>query len=713
MKFFSYLSLAAAVALTGCASDLTGPDPVPDNGNQKGGPGVYIGVNFKPSSIGGTRGYTDGENSSNNGTEEGSKVENNVNELIIVLARANDNGFIAASTVTKDNLRIATDKGENVYNAVAKVYTSYLTNYYSDKTYKPNDNGNREVNVFVFCNPTGELSKYLDDAQYGDTDWVNLGCEVIVDGQVTNGSVWSTTMGGQFLMSNRDIATREIPGDTIGWQDYNTSAKAFSLSGMNGEPGGDNSINNAGAGRGNVLVERAAARIDFRDGSPANTAANTYHVLHVRKDDGTNDEDNPIINVELQKMSLVNMSNQFYYLPRVSSDGMPTGAILCGPELPWFKNDKGEYLAESGNYVVDYDAGKYSLPLEKDFSTYFNYPFFNNDGTINNLFADGLDDRWSTVKISEVLGDSEKHPTDKWTGTETNPVTAGQYHVWRYLTENTVWAPISNQMNGNTTGVVFKGRMVGNTDLLEDATVEITDDMKNLIEAVNREDEEFGNSDTAPIIYTFGDDNANVYLTWEKVVEAAINTSFSYTYGANGVIIPDWNRTNTLYEAVFGTGGTDYEFTAPNGKSYKDTKALDPNSANSKWIAWHDAGHPGQNATSNKEFKAAATGARFTIYQRSQDLDQKWGYYCYYYYWIHHNDNGNDGVMAPMEMAVVRNNVYKLAVTKLGRLGHPRLTENDPEPPKPNTPDETSKVYLTVDTQVVPWVVRVKDIEFD
>ena len=114
MKFFSYLSFAAALALTGCASDLTGPDPTLDDGNLKGGPGVYIGVNFKPSSPGGTRGFTDGENSSSNGTEVGSDVENNVNELIIVLARAKDNGFIAASTVTKDNLRVAINNGESV-----------------------------------------------------------------------------------------------------------------------------------------------------------------------------------------------------------------------------------------------------------------------------------------------------------------------------------------------------------------------------------------------------------------------------------------------------------------------------------------------------------------------------------------------------------------------------------------------------------------------
>ena len=68
--------------------------------------------------------------------------------------------------------------------------------------------------------------------------------------------------------------------------------------------------------------------------------------------------------------------------------------------------------------------------------------------------------------------------------------------------------------------------------------------------------------------------------------------------------------------------------------------------------------------------------------------------------------------MGPMEFATVRNNVYKLAITKVSRLGHPRISENDPNPPTPNTPDESEDVYLTVTTEVLPWVVRVNNIEF-
>ena len=107
------------------------------------------------------------------------------------------------------------------------------------------------------------------------------------------------------------------------------------------------------------------------------------------------------------------------------------------------------------------------------------------------------------------------------------------------------------------------------------------------------------------------------------------------------------------------------------------------------------------------------TGAGFAIYQRSQDNREGWGYYCYYYYWNRHNDNGRNGIMGPMEFAVVRNNVYKLAVTNIARLGHPRISQNDPDKPKPDTKDESSDIYLTVDSEVVPWTVRVNNIEFE
>ena len=99
--------------------------------------------------------------------------------------------------------------------------------------------------------------------------------------------------------------------------------------------------------------------------------------------------------------------------------------------------------------------------------------------------------------------------------------------------------------------------------------------------------------------------------------------------------------------------------------------------------------------------------AGFTVYT---PVDGK--YPVYYYYWNRHNDNGDSGVMGNMEFAVVRNNVYKLAVTKINQFGHPEDPNGDPDKVDPKNPDENVRHYLQVTVKVLPWTVRVNDIEF-
>ena len=80
--------------------------------------------------------------------------------------------------------------------------------------------------------------------------------------------------------------------------------------------------------------------------------------------------------------------------------------------------------------------------------------------------------------------------------------------------------------------------------------------------------------------------------------------------------------------------------------------------------------------------------------------DNSEGATCYYKYWIKHMDNGNAEQMGIMEFAIVRNNAYKLSVNKVSGLGDPDDTID------PETPDETSKMYLDVKVTILPWVVR-------
>ena len=120
------------------------------------------------------------------------------------------------------------------------------------------------------------------------------------------------------------------------------------------------------------------------------------------------------------------------------------------------------------------------------------------------------------------------------------------------------------------------------------------------------------------------------------------------------------------------------------------------------------------DATEPKGADAAAAG--FTGYSPK---DGK--YYNYYYYWNRHNDNLDNKLMGIMEFAVVRNNVYKLAVDKISRFGHPTPPdpsnpdpdpEPDPDPVDPDDPDESVNYYFNVTVKVLPWTVRINNIEF-
>ncbi len=81
-------------------------------------------------------------------------------------------------------------------------------------------------------------------------------------------------------------------------------------------------------------------------------------------------------------------------------------------------------------------------------------------------------------------------------------------------------------------------------------------------------------------------------------------------------------------------------------------------------------------------------------------------YTMYYFYYNRHESNGNNSQMGVNEFGVVRNNVYKLQVTTCGSLGEPEAPEN------PDNPDEEEKAYFTVSCHVMPWTVRINNIEF-
>ncbi|MDE6510687.1 MAG: Mfa1 fimbrilin C-terminal domain-containing protein [Muribaculaceae bacterium] len=786
MKKNRIFGLATAALLLGaaaCSNDMIEPGKTTpgqltgDNGMG----GVYMTVDFKlPDGSNGTRSATIEGGGSNGGTEVGTDAENNVTSALIVLAfdkadaplnnpeniTVEDYGYIVSGEVSNNHIAnlSSTDNGK-LFEAAAKLSKENLNTFYglfyeADPEDPENpDKGQYkvpEVRVFVFCNPTLELRQYFAGApetiKFGSAEWIDKTCTVIQrnsDGQPDqNIGIWGTN---SFLMNNKTVTKRELPSNLLDWEYYNSYEKAFHLSkanNQNGITGPNNGTNERGA----VLVERSVARFDFKDGSELKQ--NRYDVLFATDESETEESKVPMVGVQMQKMCLVNMSNKFYYVPRVSDNGMPGGSNfeICGRERPWTRNTTlGTY--SNGNYVV----GPYAAEFSKAASTfvyedsesgnpilgtstitlegqplvdYFNFPFFDKNGLFNSDEMN-VGGKWDVVKIEDVLSNGSK---DNYNNKQ-------EYNVWRYVTENII-PSIEDQVNGISTGVVFKAKMIPAVDAPADPSA--YDDYwspgayANLINCLSGKTFTYngvdhtlqGNSKDDPILYYF---SGRLYMGWRHIRQAAIQESI--TMDVSGKL--EINTNTSLYQAVFGDGpipaGMIYKYLDENNE-LKDKTIEDPRwnttpgnadyenylkSADYAWTKWHDVndsesiGEDEQGELLNA-MRMAVTGAGITIYQSSSDKDfnNEAGYYCYYYYWNRHNDNGFDGSMGPMEFDVVRNNVYKLSVDKVSRLGHPRIPANDPNNPDPGTKDESDDIYLDVNVEIAPWVVRVNSIKF-
>ena len=742
-----FYALFAAVLFVGCSDQLPGPD---EDGKLSGddGEGVYMSLDIMlPAGSSAGRSETIEGGGSNAGVEVGSDAENTVTNALVILAQRNNHAFIAAGEVQANRLVQSVGATNPSYKATAKISKTNLNSFYETVT----PGTEPVVEVFVFCNPTKGLLEEISRTPFGNTEWVEMKAKVIQSNPNEanfNIGIWSPNA---FLMNNVAITTRALPKNLLDWESFDKVENPFHLS-DNNDVKEDLPNNSAAYGRGSIRVERSVARFDFKDGSE--NKDQVYNVLfQADPEDPTNqDKMNPLVAVKLQKMCLVNMSNQFYFLPRVSNNGQnyqiqDNGTsnewTLCGTEKPWFRNEDGHYI--SGNYVVGPYAHVFAMdestqPVTSNFYDYFNFPFFDNNGTFNN--GTEANEQWDVYNIADVLAGQ---PNDNYNG-------KAEYHVWRYVTENVIPYPRDSQVNGITTGVVFRARLQGTDYALSGNVNEESweeDVYKNLALCLDGKPFEIRRQPHAaltgvdnngishdPILYYF---DGKLYFTWEHIRQAAIQASVTPTYGSDGQIESvEINRSNAIYRAVFGDGpipagmkyikdgekgqANAYNFSDPrwDADTESDQYKLYMASPDYAWEQWMAAGEyvgniggaDEQKIKPLRNMRKAMTDAGITIYQSSLAAEGTPGYYCYYYYWNRHNDNGIAGVMGPMEFDVVRNNVYKLSVNKISRLGHPRIPENDPEDPTPNTPDESANIYIDVTVEVAPWVVRINNVEF-
>lgn len=315
----------------------------------------------------------------------------------------------------------------------------------------------KPVNIYVYCNPTSELKNGLDSE-----DGIDVNATYTLT-SATDETIWSITDGenntknGHFLMTNADDNYERTLPDNL--DNYKVESNPFDLK--------------------TIKVERAAARFDYK----SSDADETYTLMEDENGD-------PEVTITLTDMALVNLSKEFYYLRRVSADGTSTSATIGGTET-------------NTNYVVDTDAdwkSSYSSGSESD---HFYYTYQPNDAGASTYDWD---------KIADVTGASGTADTDNsWNADGTK----GDYKIWRYATENTIPAKVSNQKKGITTGVAFKGEIKG-----------VSDDMETLLDGKN-------------VVYVF--DNI-LWGTWDDVKTAAAKKESDNTTLANPLLAAAYNE---------------------------------------------------------------------------------------------------------------------------------------------------------------------------
>lgn len=725
MKLYKYLTTclifaATAMLFIACNKDDNGTNgPGEDlNGDNAAGY-VYMDMTMQLPTAVGSRSTTDwtaedgdnpGPGNSNSDedpdTEEGLDYENTVKTVLLVLS-SSDGKFISASQVVGSITKL-TNVGE--YSIKAKFKRDEI-----DAAYAKNgalEGAKGKVKIYAYVNYTANLNKLF--SQITDEEkakaWLDYVGEIgerpskAGSAPVISNTIWAKH---SFLMTNATEFNAVIPEDPSDWDQYSDSSHPLEL---------------AAEEFGAIKVERAAARIDFKDASK--NGNNTYELLGGLTATG-GDENINLLNVQLTRMSLVNMGKKFYYLRRVASNYHDTPRI-------------GKYETNN-NYVVDADwDAKYNNTINPaNASDYFNFPLYGTEphGDGDRKHYPYNRSSWYTDNIADVLNGDKDNYGEK------------EYHIWRYVVENTL-PEIESQKTVQSTGIIFKGLILPGKDIdavvgdeegspryislaVKDALMaseyhlpkygteanqsdnpkwdlktELTDESKNSL------------SYDYPALYEF---EGLLYAGFDEVVlNAADEGQGSLLYAATQYILEHWTLDATTNKFVHNANVTEKDVKLSvrayneikNGVDHVDDGSTD-----------YSKGYSIEMSEDSEEFKLYATtftdadASNFTIYESSfEDTDQEkgegWGYYCYYFYWNRHNDNGLNGKMGPMEFAIVRNNVYKLSVKSIARLGHPRNPDNDPDPFTPDEPDEDPRVYLNVDLKVLPWVVRTNTIEF-
>ena len=666
------------------------PDPVVDPATQGD---LFMTMNIAMASQVGTRTSTPYQ-----GYEVGQEYENTISSALIILAEGTDesgytikfsSGSIGSTGILGDGTQgsagtthdqnpsgIEPDPSHaNTYKASFTFDRAILKGALTDTPESSANKGEgvtcKKYTIFVVANPTGDMV----EAAKPEADLQQL--VSITTGTALNDGVWKND---NFLMSSAVPTTHTIYSDEIAEGLCTTKQSAYNL--------------------GTVKVQRAMSRFDLdTDGKHMIYAGSTAQT-------GSSASELPDnIGVQFDAVAMVNMAKSSYLFKvmGVNNDGLVKNASsspVAQYPIGWGDERESNF---SNWWVATPDQSAYFNQMFSSFSFNSGSPkesegdledfqdFFDNTKVVGN--------DWQLISSLTTEDNTYEH-----TG-HTTPTDLGAYRIWRYAMENTNPWEAKNQVNGNSTGVIFRARLTGNK---------------------------------IPTRYE-GDDEgkAEPIFAYNNVILGKAEDLFAYVTNNKAAddnygIYPDvhtivWNLLKPKYEANWDSSENDYEQKENNDwwiEKIDDQQPAGPGEVQGGGTITYTYHHGDLSTVFTAE---NLVGKGFTIYKPSTETVKLNGegqvaddgtdtkvpvYYCYYIYWNRHNDNNDVALMGPTEFATVRNNVYKLAVSAIYRLGHPADPDDDPDEPGPGDKDEDDHMYAQIECKILPWVVRINDIEF-
>ena len=371
-------------------------------------------------------------------------------------------------------------------------------------------------------------------------------------------------------------------------------------------------------------------------------------------EDGNKVTSNEAISLEFDGVALLNMSKTLNLFKEVEKNAttLNSGTAPSSPDS-WIISDFSTYL-ENGTHLWVNDP---KWGEKKELTYEFFYPAFEEVTKKTESPSDGSSEYDGTKNgLSKlVFADIENN---EFKNNELNAgiptINSSQTDYWnkfkayRYCVPNTLLDK-TKQLNGNSTAIVFRAKFKAGEALTPTSLVYTFGNYVFTDKSTNSE------TGAKVLINNIHDaDHINVQTALQDAIQAAI--------------------TNDSEKKIF----TDGQF---------DIENMDDSQANEivKFLVANGFAH----------YPVDTSG------------------YChtYYYYWNQHNNTGTNA-MDIMEFGVVRNNIYKLTVTNISKLGHTANPTDDPDPIEPDDPDKEQVAWGTITCEVLQWDVRENDIEF-